>query len=91
VPEYGHSVGRSVTGGYVYRGSAIPELRGYYVFGDFVTERVWAMKGRSGTREPLSGADREAGRVASFGEDAAGELYIASFRGHVYKIVPAVR
>ncbi len=91
VHEYGHTVGRSVIGGYVYRGSAIPELRGHYIFGDFVTGRVWAMKGRGGLRAPLAGADGEAGRVASFGEDAAGELYIASFRGHVYKIVPAAR
>lgn len=42
VHDYGHGHGRSVTGGYVYRGTAIPELGGTYFFGDFVTARVWS-------------------------------------------------
>jgi glucose/arabinose dehydrogenase len=88
VTQYSHSVGYAVTGGYVYRGSAIPALRGYYVFGDYGTGRVWAMKGPHGTRVRLPGADGAAGHIPSFGQDAAGELYIASFNGSVYKIVP---
>lgn len=89
VNEYGHNTGRSVTGGYVYRGSAIPELNGYYVFGDFATGRVWAMDGTTGARQALPGADGKIGLVSSFGEDAEGELYTVSLSGSVYKIVPA--
>jgi glucose/arabinose dehydrogenase len=90
VTQYSHRVGQSVTGGYVYRGSAIPSLRGFYVFGDYVTGRVWAMKGPTGTPEALPGADRAAGNISSFGEDAAGELYVVDIAGAVYRIAPAL-
>ena len=81
---------QSVTGGYVYRGSAIPGLRGWYIFGDYASGRVWALDGR--TRDRASGcrgSTARLGRLASFGEDAAGELYVVSLAGAVYKIVPA--
>jgi glucose/arabinose dehydrogenase len=88
VEQYGHTVGQSVTGGYVYRGAAIPALRGWYVFGDFVSGRVWATK-RTGDRFRLRGANGRVERLASFGEDAAGELYMVSLAGRVWRIVPA--
>lgn len=88
VEQYSHSSGIAVTGGYVYRGGAIPALRGFYLFADFGSGRVWAMKGPRAARARLSGADEAAGQVSSFGQDASGELYIASFNGSVYKIVP---
>ena len=89
VSQYSHSLGEAVTGGYVYRGGAIPSLRGLYVFGDFGSGRVWVMKGPSGTPVALPGADRAAGRISSFGEDAAGELYVVDIAGAVYRIAPA--
>ena len=89
VNQYSHSLGSAVTGGYVYRGNAIPALRGWYIFGDFGSGRVWAMKGRTGTRVALPGADRAAGSISSFGEDAAGELYVVDLAGSVYRIAPA--
>ena len=89
VSQYSHSVGEAVTGGYVYRGSAIPSLRGFYVFGDYVTGRVWAMKGPGGTRVALPGADRKVAHISSFGQDAAGELYVVDIAGSVYRIAPA--
>ena len=89
VSQYSHSLGEAVTGGYVYRGSAIPSLRGFYVFGDFGSGRVWVMKGPSGTPVALPGADRAAGRISSFGEDAAGELYVVDIAGAVYRIAAA--
>jgi glucose/arabinose dehydrogenase len=88
--EYSHSLGTSVTGGYVYRGSAIPALRGWYVFGDFAAGRVWAMNGPRGTPKALPGADRAVENISSFGEDAAGELYIVDIAGAVYRITPAL-
>jgi glucose/arabinose dehydrogenase len=89
VAEYTHSIGDSVTGGYVYRGSAIPGLRGRYVFGDFSTGRVWSMAGPDATPEPLSGADGRVEQLSSFGEDAEGELYLVSLGGTVYLVQPA--
>ena len=47
ITEYDHGVGQSITGGYVYRGSAIADLSGFYVFGDFVSGRIWALPASS--------------------------------------------
>ena len=88
VTQYSHSVGNAVTGGYVYRGTAIPALRGFYIFADFASGRVWAMKGPGGARSALSGADGQVSQISSFGQDANGELYVVSLAGSVYKIVP---
>jgi glucose/arabinose dehydrogenase len=88
VAQYSHSIGNAVTGGYVYRGSAIPALRGFYLFADFGSGHAWAMKGPSGARRALSGADGQVSQISSFGQDASGELYIVSLTGSVYKIVP---
>ena len=89
VAQYSHSVGSSVTGGYVYRGTAIPGLRGYYLFADFGSGRVWAKKGPGGARYTLPGANGQVSQIASFGQDATGELYVVSLAGPVYRIVPA--
>ena len=88
VSQYGRSLGYSVTGGYVYRGAAIPALRGFYLFADFGSGRVWAKPGPGGTRRALSGADRQITQISSFGQDASGELYVVSLAGSVSKIVP---
>ena len=81
--------GCAVTGGYVYRGEDIPDLVGAYVFADFCLGRLEAFRLRSG----LARQHRELGpvvsNVASFGEDAAGELYVLSLSGPVYRLVPA--
>jgi glucose/arabinose dehydrogenase len=87
VAQYSHAVGDAVVGGYVYRGSAIPALRGWYLFGDYETGRIWALKRGAGGAKPLSGADKALANITSFGQDASGELYVASPDGSVYKIV----
>ncbi len=87
VAEYGHDMGESITGGYVYRGAAIPALRGYYLYADFASGHVWAMRGPEGEPGLLEGADGRIGSISSFGEDARGELYITSLEGNVYRIV----
>ena len=87
VNQYSHSVGYAVIGGYVYRGSAIPALRGYYLFADEVSGRVWMMKGAAGSRVRAPGLDGNVPHPSSFGQDAAGELYIVSLDGAVYKII----
>lgn len=86
VAEYGRSEGCSVTGGYVYRGSAYPDLRGIYLFGDFCSGRVFGLRPSSGdgagfVRETLA----ETGLpIASFGEDQAGNVYLVGYHGTVY-------
>jgi len=88
VAQYSHSLGEAVTGGYVYRGSAVPALRGWYVFADFASGHVWAKKGPGGARQVLPGADGKVTQIASFGQDASGELYVVSLAGQVYRITP---
>ena len=88
VAQYDHELGNSVTGGYVYRGSAIPDLRGWYLFADFASGHVWAKKGPRSVKQLLPGADGRVSQIASFGQDAGGELYLVSLAGAVYRIVP---
>ena len=88
VAQYSHSLGNAVTGGYVYRGSAVPALRGWYLFADFASGHVWAQKGPGGTKQVLPGADGKVAQIASFGQDARGELYVVSLAGKVYRIAP---
>ncbi len=101
---YDHVEGRSITGGYVYRGSAITSLQGTYFFADFVTARIWSFRydgttmtelvERSAEFVPREKADSgflsksTRPNVSSFGEDAAGELYLVDFTsGRVLKII----
>jgi uncharacterized protein (TIGR03437 family) len=86
VNEYPRSQAQSITGGYVYRGSRYPALRGYYVHADFVTGNMWALLRASGSVEntPVLSTGR---LISTFGEDASGELYIASYgSGEIYSI-----
>lgn len=80
VHVYGRSVGRSVTGGFVYRGNSIPSLRGRYVFTDYAQSgKLFALVQRSGNWQ-VQTALNNTGRatMSSFGEDASGELYVIS-------------
>ncbi|HEV2767312.1 MAG TPA: PQQ-dependent sugar dehydrogenase [Acidimicrobiales bacterium] len=91
VYEYDHDEGFSVTGGFVYRGERIPGLRGAYVFGDLGTARLWALaaEGDGGLGRHDLGVGVEEGTLASFGEDAEGELYVLSLAGPVLRLDPA--
>jgi hypothetical protein len=87
IEEYAHSEGCSVTGGYVYRGRAMPQLAGTYFFADYCRGWVrsfrWANGRVSERREWKLGP---LGSITSFGEDAAGELYVTSDDGSVYRL-----
>lgn len=85
VHEFKHPLARSIIGGYVYRGSRLPELRGRYIFGDFVSKRIWALtyapngKGISLLKTELlleRGANPLPAGITSFGVDADGELFV---------------
>ncbi len=90
VVEYGHGEGCSITGGYVYRGSAIPEIRGHYFYSDFCSGFLRSFRYSGGAvserREWNVGG---LGAVLSFGEDSDGELYVLSGEGRVYRLVSA--
>jgi glucose/arabinose dehydrogenase len=88
--EYGHSEGCSVTGGYVYRGSAIPALQGQYFFADYCGGWVRSFRYSEGSATELTEwqALSTGGSLVSFGEDASGELYVIEAEGRVFMIVP---
>jgi glucose/arabinose dehydrogenase len=86
VAVYGREEGCSVTGGFVYRGEEMPGLRGRYFYGDYCSGFVWSFRIRGGTarahrREPFTVES-----LSSFGEDAAGEVYLASLEGTIYRL-----
>ena len=87
--EYDHDQGCSITGGYVYRGAAIPALQGVYFFGDYCQGWVRSFRYVSGSSIELTdwAVLRPGGPLTSFGEDAAGELYVISANGSVFKVV----
>ncbi|MBI5288005.1 MAG: PQQ-dependent sugar dehydrogenase [Chloroflexi bacterium] len=82
-----HADGRcAVTGGYVYRGDAMPELRGWYVYGDYCSGTVWALNSEDPAAQPIRLS--ETGKsIPSFAEDAAGELYLVTFNNEIAKLV----
>jgi glucose/arabinose dehydrogenase len=87
--EYPTADGCAVTGGYVYRGQDIPELVGAYVFADFCRGRLEAFRLENGQARGHDELGPEVANVASFGEDADGELYVLSLSGPVLRFVPA--
>ncbi|CAN5864878.1 PQQ-dependent sugar dehydrogenase [soil metagenome] len=89
VHEYGRADGCSVTGGYAYRGSRMPALRGHYLYSDYCQGwlRSFRMEGGQAT-DHRDWAIGDIGQVLSFGEDAAGELYMLTAAGRVYRIDP---
>lgn len=75
--EYDHNVGKSITGGYVYRGSKLPGLIGSYIYADYVTGKIWALKvdPKSGKAVSNHSIPTDKMPVISFGEDEQGEVY----------------
>lgn len=91
--EYPRAEGFSVTGGFVYRGTALPDLAaaGTYFYADFGTGFLRTFRVEGGVavdRRDVTGAFPGAGNVSSFGEDACGELYVVSYSGTILKLVP---
>jgi hypothetical protein len=103
VLEYDHGQGCSITGGFVYRGCRMPDLRGTYFYSDFCTAFVRTFTGVAGgaaqnlqdrTADVAPGGALSIGGVSSFGEDARGEVYVVDYgggtagQGEVYQLVP---
>jgi len=89
ISEYSHSEGEAIIGGFVYHGSALPALRGVYIFGDYISGRIWALRRNSNGwhRSLLLSTGRF---LSAFGQDTAGEMYVLDYNnGVMFRIVPA--
>ena len=76
---YDHSLGCSVTGGHVYRGSAIPSLQGVYLFGDLCSTRIWGIRKNGVTWDNAVLADNTGLTITTFGEDESGNVYVVNY------------
>ncbi len=86
VAEYSHADGCSVTGGFVYRGRASPGLRGIYLYGDYCSGRIWGVE-RQGSQRTSRLLLSSGFSISSFGEDEAGEIYVANAaNGTIHRI-----
>lgn len=85
IAEYDHGQGCSVTGGYVYRG-AMPEWNGIYLYGDYCSGNIWGLiRSGDGWQDQLLFAE---GRITSFGQDDAGEVYLILDGGDILRLAP---
>jgi glucose/arabinose dehydrogenase len=91
VAEYSHLVGCSITGGYVYRGAAYPQLVGQYVFADYCTGHLWTLDAAvalaSGHGQVVQRGNNTSLSPTSFGEDETGELYLVNGSGQIFRLV----
>jgi glucose/arabinose dehydrogenase len=85
IAVYSHNLGCSVTGGFVYRGKARPDLVGRYFYGDYCSGIVWSLRVRKG-KATVRRERFTIPSLTSFGEDARGGLYAVSQRGTLYRI-----
>ncbi|MGB5048962.1 MAG: PQQ-dependent sugar dehydrogenase [Caldilineaceae bacterium] len=86
VAEYDHTLGQSVTGGFVYRGTAWPALQGIYLYADYVSGRIWGLRPAGSGWENRLLLD-SSHNISSFGQDAAGEVYAIDHAGAILRVV----
>jgi glucose/arabinose dehydrogenase len=89
IVTYGHDEGIAVTGGHVYRGAAVPDLCGTYLYADYGSGRIWGLRYRDGrvlARQRLLDSDLH---VSSFGQDRDGEVYVIDLGGRIMRVARA--
>ena len=87
IATYTHGAGCSVTGGFVYRGRKVPKMAGRYFYGDFCSGRIWSLKvNRNGKARGKRLHPFKVDQLSSFGENARGELFMASLGGSIYRL-----
>jgi putative heme-binding domain-containing protein len=84
---YRRKYGVSVTGGYVYRGKRNKSYEGAYIFGDFESKRIWALKESGGRLTRVRQIGESPQRIASFGMDTDGEVLVVGYEGTIYRLV----
>jgi glucose/arabinose dehydrogenase len=87
--EYDHGEGCSITGGLVYRGTGVPGLAGAYLFTDYCQGTIRAIRVADGALADERVFEAEGANLVSFGEDAAGEVYVLSLDGPIHRLDPA--
>jgi glucose/arabinose dehydrogenase len=86
--EYGRSAGDvSITGGYVYRGENLPQLKGHYIYGDFASGRIWSLDVRNLENPRNSELIQASIGISSFGVDRTNEILVCGFDGKIHRIV----
>jgi glucose/arabinose dehydrogenase len=85
--QYDHSQGCSITGGAVYRGQALPEWYGIYVYGDYCQGNVWALLRLADGNLEIQLHEKVSAYITAFGQDQAGELYLVDIGGEIFKLV----
>jgi glucose/arabinose dehydrogenase len=93
--EYDRSEGQSITGGYVYSANDFPELKGKYIFGDFISGRIWAMElpsiNGSKTENKVESLGKWNVLISTFGRDNEGNIFVADYQsGKIFKIIKQV-
>lgn len=86
--EYRRPLGNSITGGYVYQSPSLPALRNAYIYGDFVSGRIWALYSDGPAPVNVELVDSPY-NISSFGIDQNNELYVVDLGGKIYKLQPA--
>lgn len=84
--EYGHGQGCSVTGGYVYRGAKVELAKGRYFFGDYCSGTIWSLVVKGDKATKVKRHPFKVSQLTSFGENARGELFLASQNGTIYRL-----
>ncbi len=88
VDVYSHSLGCSVTGGFVYRGNMFPGLYGRYFYADYCSDRIWTIHDNGGSWVTENFGQFQTNRFSTFGENAQGELFVAGYTsGNIFRIV----
>ena len=88
--EYDHETGKSITGGDVYRGKAVPELDGYYLYADYVSGRLWGLKYDHKAEKVVANREIKSENmpVITFGSAADGEVYFTDTFGQIWQVRP---
>jgi putative heme-binding domain-containing protein len=88
IKAHPHSEAASITGGYVYYGKRLKDLVGAYVYGDWVTGKIWALRNEGSKLTSLQELVDTPLQIICFGEDSAGELYVVDYAGGIYQLEP---
>jgi glucose/arabinose dehydrogenase len=86
VAEYGRDLGASITGGYVYRGTAQPRLAGRYIFGDFISGTLFSIPANQQPTLRVTAGFLSNLSISSFGESTGGEIFVVDYQGGLYRV-----
>jgi glucose/arabinose dehydrogenase len=90
IAQYGRSLGQSITGGYVYRGATVTALAGRYLFGDYLSGRIWSIANNAQPTLDMDNGYSSGLQISAFGQDTNGEVYVLHYddqAGAIYQIV----